>query len=264
MTVHDLRRYALPELYRESKLEYFETAVKKADHFLAVSESTKTDLCKFFNIPEQKVDVAHLATNLAEMELSDKRKDQAKKYISEHLGLEADNYLVTLSSPDQRKNIRRTVEAFGHAQSQLPGNMKLLIIGQLPKRETQFVEDLNAGKYKNVVCPGPVDELWPWLVCAKALVFASLYEGFGIPILEAFSCQLPVITSQCSSMPEVAGDAAVYVDPHNTDSIAQAIIKVCGDSDLRESLIQKGKIRNADFSWKKTAQKTIEAYQKLL
>jgi alpha-1,3-rhamnosyl/mannosyltransferase len=263
MTVHDLRRYILPQLYKESKLGFFESAVRKADHFLAVSASTKKDLCSVFGINEQKVDIIPLAAGIEPVEYNQSQKNRIISELSGKGGQKAEEYFVVISSPDSRKNIPRTVESFQAAQKFLPEGLKLVVIGQLAKRENELVEKLKNGSYRNVVYAGTVDDLRPWLSCAKAMIFASLYEGFGIPILEAFACGTAVITSNCSSMPEVAGDAALYVDPASTESIAQAMIKISNDEQLRLKLIAAGKERNKQFTWKRTAEKVVDVYKKL-
>ncbi|MGB8227322.1 MAG: glycosyltransferase family 1 protein, partial [Sedimentisphaerales bacterium] len=263
MTVHDLRRYKLPQLYPKSKLGFFETAVRRADHFLAVSQSTKNDLCSIFGIEEQKIDVISHATEIEPFEYTAEQKNKTISDLSKKLGQQLGDYFVVISSPDSRKNIPRTVEAFGMAKKSLPEHSKLVVIGQLPKREREFGEKLKAGFYQDVLWTGAVDDLRPWLGCAKALIFASLYEGFGIPILEAFACGTAVIASNISSMPEVAGDAALYVDPFSAESIAGAIVKISNSEQLRKKLIAAGKERNKLFTWRKTAQKVVEVYGKL-
>jgi len=263
MTVHDLRRYKLPQLYPKSKLGFFETAVKRADHFLAVSQSTKNDLCSVFGIEEQKVDIISHATEIEPFEYTAEQKNGIITDLSKKLGQQIDNYFVVISSPDSRKNISRTVEAFQMAQKSLPERFKLVVIGQLPKREKEFAGKLKANFYRDVFWAGVVDDLRPWLGCAKALVFASLYEGFGIPILEAFACGTAVVASNCSSMPEVAGDAALYVDPFSIESIADAIVKISSDERARQKLISAGRERNKQFTWQRTAGDVIRVYRKL-
>ncbi|MDD5010601.1 MAG: glycosyltransferase, partial [Phycisphaerae bacterium] len=263
MTIHDLRRYKLPQLYRESKLGRFENAVRKADHFIAVSQSTKSDLCSVFGIDANKVDVISLAAGFEPLEYSAEQKNRIKIHLSEKLGQKLDEYFVVISSPDRRKNILRTVEAFESARRFLPDNLKLIVVGQLPKREEEFVRKLKSGHYPNVFWAGVVDDLRPWLGCAKAMIFASLYEGFGIPILEGFSCGTAVITSNISSMPEIGGDAVLYVDPLRTESIADAMVKISTDDNLRRNLITAGAERNKQFTWKKTAEEVIKVYKKL-
>lgn len=264
LTVHDLRRYKLPQLYPKSKLGFFETAVKRADHFLAVSQSTKNDLCEQFNIEEKKVDVISLATEIETFEYAAEQKNVIKSDLSKKIGKKIDDYFVAISSPDSRKNILRTVEAFNMAKKNLSGDLKLIIIVQLPKREKEFTEKLRNNFFGDVLWAGPVDDLRPWLGCAKVIIFASLYEGFGIPILEAFACGTAVITSNVSSMPEVGGQAAIYVDPLNVESIAGGIVKVSRDEKLRKNLVAAGRERNKLFTWEKTAQKVTEVYSKLV
>ena len=264
LTVYDLRRYKVPQLYRKSKLGLFELALSRADHFIAISEATKKDLCSLFDISGEKVDVVHLAADTTFNPVLEFERQEIKKRLAEETGAPLDNYLVVFSSPDRRKNISCIIKAFILAQSRLPDNFKLVVVGKLPREEDIFKLVASSKKADNIVVTGPVDDVGNLLSCAGGLVFASLYEGFGIPILEAFGCGVPVITSDCSSMPEVAGEAAFYVDPYSIESIAQAMVKVCGDVKARERLIKAGFSRAQEFSWQKTAAKTIEVYKKLL
>jgi len=264
LTVHDLRRYRIPELYKRSKLDLFESALKRADHFIAISKATKNDLCSLFGIPDNKVDVVHLASHATFKSITEPEKKESKKQLSKILGVELENYMLTFSSSDKRKNISRTINAFLSAEKRLPDNYKLIVVGNLPKKDKEF-DSINFSKLAdNVVLTGPVDDIQDLLSCAKCLVFASLYEGFGIPIIEAFSCGVPVITSNCSSMPEVAGDAALLVDPYDEESISEAMVCICNDAQIRSRLINSGTRRCKEFNWQKTASKTLEVYKKLL
>jgi glycosyltransferase involved in cell wall biosynthesis len=262
LTVHDLRRYKLPELYEHSKLGLFELAVERADHFIAVSQSTKNDLCQIFGIPQGKVDVTHLAADEHLLPLAEVEKSRLKVKLAEQVKTPLDRFVMVISSGDTRKNIERTIRAFRTARRQLPDGTKLVVAGRPPK---DFAESLRQGAYsdEDVIWTGPVDNLADWLGCADVFVYASLYEGFGIPILEAFACGVPVITSDCSSMPEVADNAAVLVDPYDEQAISQAIANVCNNEKLRNGLIEAGNQRQKQFGWDKTAMKTIEVYKKL-
>ena len=259
LTVHDLRRYQLPQLYEHSKLDRFELALRRADRIIAVSQSTKNDLHSIFGLDEDRIDVTHLAADSGIKPLSDAQRMEIKKRLSAKSGTKLDNFLMVFSSSDKRKNIARTIRAFTQAQKDLPDGIKLVIAGKPPKRDE--ITDVDN---KSVVFTGPIDNIQEILGCSMALVFASLYEGFGIPILEAFASGVPVITSNCSSMPEVGADAAEYVDPYDIDSIARAILKVCNDPARREKMITTGKQRNSDFTWAKTAAGTIDSYEKTL
>jgi glycosyltransferase involved in cell wall biosynthesis len=264
LTIYDLRRYKMPELYQKSKLHLFESALKRADHIIAISEATKKDICEVFKIPDEKVDIIYMAASDTFKPVPESEKGKIKKQLSEEIGTQLENYLVVFSSPDKRKNIPRIIEAFLLAQGHLPDNFKLVVVGNLPNDNEIFKSITFSGAANNVIITGPVEKIQNLLCGAKGLVFASLYEGFGIPILEAFACGVPVITSGCSSMPEVAGDAALYVEPYSVDSIAQAIVKVCVEVETRERLINSGLRRHQEFSWQKTAEKTVKVYKKFL
>ena len=140
----------------------------------------------------------------------------------------------------------------------------MLVVGNLPRDEDIFKLITFGKEADSIVVTGTVDDIGNLLSCAEGLVFASLYEGFGIPILEAFACGVPVIASDCSSMPEVAGDAAILVDPYDENSIAEAIISLATDKELRGKLIRMGLARAKGFSWERAAQKTVEIYKKVL
>jgi glycosyltransferase involved in cell wall biosynthesis len=264
LTVYDLRRYKIPKFYPKSKLDLFELALKRADHIIAISEATKNDLCSLFNISDEKVDVVELAADAAYKPLPEFEKQEAKKRLAKQNGTQLDDYLMVFSSPDRRKNISRIIKAFISAQSRLPDNFKLVIAGKLPRNEDIFQLIASSKKAGSIVAAGPVDNVRNLLSCAEGLVFASLYEGFGIPILEAFACGVPVITSDCSSMPEVAGDAAILVDPYDESSITEAMVSLTADKELKERLIGMGLARAKDFSWQQTARKTLEIYKKVL
>jgi glycosyltransferase involved in cell wall biosynthesis len=264
LTVHDLRRFKIPQLYQKSKTKFFELALKRADHFIAISQATKNDLCELFDIAEGKVDVVHLAAGKEFVPASEDEKQRIKKQFAQRFGAEPGNYFVVFSSPDRRKNVARTIETFVSVRRQLPDNFKLVVAGSLPKNDKDFDSIAYGKAAESIILSGPVEDVRGLFCCSEGLIFTSLYEGFGIPILEAFGCGVPVITSNCSSMPEVAGEAALYVDPYSIESIAEAMVKVCGDVETRERLINLGLSRGREFSWKRTAEKTLGVYRKLL
>lgn len=264
LTVHDLRRYKLPDLYKKSKLGLFESAVRRADHFIAVSGATKQDLCNIFNLPPEKVSAVSLATNSTVNILDESQKQENKRILSQKVGANLDLFIIAFSSPDRRKNVARIIQSFQQAKKDLPAALKLVIVGSPPKNDKDFNALINSGGLNDVVLTGPVEDISMLLACSDGLVFASLYEGFGIPILEAFSFGVPVITSNCSSMPEVAADAALYVNPEMVDSVSQAMVTLCNNHELRQQLIRRGLSRLKCFSWTKTAAETLEVYKKIL
>ncbi len=254
LTVHDLRRYRLPRLYGHSNLRPFERAVRRADHFICVSNATKSDLCSIFDINPGRVDVVHLACRRAGIRQNRISMDQCEKSLRE-MGIDCKRFLIAFSSKDRRKNIIAISRAFGLVRDQILDRTALIIIGSMDKRDREAVRGI-----KSVYPIGTVDDVYPWLFLSHGLVFTSLYEGFGLPIIEAFSTGTPVITSNCSSMPEVAGNAAILVDPANVREIAEAIIKLCCDAETRAVLSEKGRKRLKYFSWEKSARETAKIY----
>ncbi len=253
LTVHDLRRYRLPQLYKKSNLKPFEAALKRADHFVCVSKATKRDLCSIFDIPDTKVDVVHLATSSLLKEAT-KPVGQALS----RLGVKEGRYFVCFSSKDKRKNVSRICQAFHVAQREFSQKLALIVIGKIDKEEMEKVQAI-----QGVHCIGPVEQVHPWLSGSIGLAFASLYEGFGLPILEAFQAGVPVITSKTSSMPEVAGEAALLVDPYDINDIAQAMIQLGNSRELRKRLASKGEKRLQCFSWEKSADQMVSLYKRL-
>lgn len=261
LTVHDLRRYRLPGFYGKPP-KIFESAVKAADHIIAVSDSTKQDICDIFHITENKVSTVHLCNAPGLCPLSPSEKQNVIQQFFSARNEMPSPYLITISATDHRKNISRTIEAFHKVKKDIPG-MKLVVAGFLPKDKTEL-QAINkyAESDKDIVLAGPVDDLNSLIAASEGLLFNSFYEGFGIPILEAFAFDIPVLTSNCSSMPEVGGSAALYADPSDTNEIAAGILEMF--SDKRQTLIESGKKRLTDFSWDKSAAATYEVYKKVL
>ena len=258
LTVHDLRRYRLPHLYRRSNLLPFELAVKRADHFICVSNATKRDLCSIFQVNPKDVDVVHLACNPKVTGEKQSVRSENENFLKTS-GIKCKRFLLAFSSKDRRKNVLSIARAFDLARESLPQGTALVIIGRLNREEKAKIESISM-----VYSVGEVDDVYSWLSQGYGLVFASLYEGFGLPILEAFSTRTPVITSNCSSMPEVAGDAALLVDPRDIREMAEAIKRLCLDEGLREELIERGSKRLKGFSWQKSAKQTLEVYRRLM
>ncbi len=263
MTVHDMRRYKLPGLYINSKLWRFEQAFAHADHFIAVSQSTKLDLIQFFTIPEDKITVIYLAADERLKPLSEDNKNLLKEKFSKQVQAPLDRFIIAISASDKRKNLTRIVSAFRYIKKELPRGTKLVVTGELPK---DFENPKRKEEYlhEDVIWTNFVDDVTQWIACSDGLIYTSLYEGFGIPILEAFACGVPVISSNCSSMPEVAGDAAILVDPYNKAEIGRAIAEIYNNEKKRQKMIEAGLQRNRNFSWEKTALQTFNLYKRLI
>jgi len=172
-----------------------------------------------------------------------------------------EEYFIYIGSMHPRKNLPRLFRAFEEFKKKTKSNLKLLLVGEKMFMTKDVEIELINMQYKNdVIFTGRLipEKLKNVLSSAFAMAFVPLYEGFGIPALEAMYSDIPVITSSVSSLPEVTGDAAIYADPFSVESICNAMVKVYEDNDLRQSLIEKGRIQRNKFSWTKTADKLWE------
>ena len=227
---------------------------KNAAHILTISESSKSDILKYLNIPEQKVTVIYCA--VAEKFLEPKRDTVLDQKLLSKLGLKPKSYLLGVSSLDPRKNFKGLINAFLEMKLEIP----LVIVGS--KGKVFADEDLKNTLIENqsIIFTGYVEdsELIALYRYAKCFVYPSLYEGFGMPPLEAMASDCPTIVSNTSSMPEVCGDASLYVDPLDILSIMEKIDLLINDNMLREKLIILGRERCRRFSWKESALKLRE------
>lgn len=254
VTVHDLIPLRFPKQFSPltSYNRYFLPLVlSQAQHIICDSESTAKDLTNFFDIPSEKVTavlLAHDANNFRFLDLPSR------------------NYFLYIGRHDPYKNLPRVIAAF----SALPNccDCELWIAGSFDKRFTPLlkasVEQLNISNQVNFLEYVPYAELPTIINQAIALVFPSLWEGFGLPVLEAMACGTPVITSNISSLPEAAGDAAILVNPYNVGEITEAMQAVANDAGLRSHLRQAGIARSKLFSWEKTGLATAGVLQRYL
>ncbi len=235
-TYHDVVALKYPEWshpkivkVHKRKLKLVE---KEIDSVIAVSQATKEDLLEVSNIPEEKITVIYEAPTA---DFKPQPRQKIREFLEKYKLPE--KFVLAIGGVGKRRNLKRIKEA--------AKNYNLVITGQsIPWLEVQELELL----YQS----------------ASVLLYASVYEGFGIPILDAFSSNLPVITSNISSMPEVAGDAAIYVDPFKVEDIEEKLNLIMEDNTLRESMIKKGLRRVKEFSWEKCAEQTVRVYKSLL
>ncbi len=264
VTVHDLAARHYPQLYSRKDLRMqfraLLSAAARAAHVIAVSESTARDLISFLRIPAGQVSVIPLG--VSPIFTPDGPPLAADAFPrAEQL---SEGYILHTGGLHPRKNVERLLEACAELRSQtrVP---PLAIAGDAEsawgKRLARKAESL--GIQESVIFTGPLPEqALPALYRGAALVaYASLYEGFGLPILEAMASGVPVVTSDRSSMPEVAGDAAIFVDPENTEQIAQALKRGLTDEQLRRDLIARGLVRSRYYTWELTARETVSVYQ---
>lgn len=261
VTIHDLAWKYYPETFTTFTRNFLEAstrfAVNKATNLIAVSESTKKDLVKFYGIDEKKVIVVHHGY---EQQLAIDLNEDA----SSSNQLLPERYILFLSTLQPRKNLEGLIDAFVEYKKRNPqAKEKLVVVGRSGWKYEKILEKINKNQ-NNVLYLNYVTDQQRFVILknAKAMVLPSFYEGFGMTILEAFSMKVPVLCSNISSMPEVAGKASEYFDPKNIESITQALEKVLLDPSRGEELIKLGEQRLAEFSWIKCAKQTLNIFSK--
>ena len=264
ITVHDLAYYKNPAWFPDH--QYFNTriltplSIFKARKIIAVSESTKKDLIKYFHVKPEKIEVILEGVDDYCNLSVDESKIEAKFKIS-------DQYFLALGTLEPRKNLVRLIGAFSEFLKENPeSNIKLILAGKKGwKYEPIFEIIKNLELEDKVIWVGYVHipEKIYLLKHSFALVFPSLYEGFGLPILEAMNMGVSVVTSNVASIPEIVIDNAVLIEPEDIDSIKEGLNKIYRNSELRQKLIERGKGIARHFTWAKSAQKTLQLFESL-
>jgi glycosyltransferase involved in cell wall biosynthesis len=234
-------------------------AIKKADRIIAISQSTKRDIMKYYNVPDEKISVTLLAADESFRQIDE---PSIKEYIKRKYAIDSD-YILNIGVLFKRRNLERLLEAFSILKKNSGIKHKLVIAG--PGREY-----FNLGEYiaryglkQEVIYLGYIqqDDLPLLYNAALFFVYPSLYEGFGLPVLEAMSCGKAVIASKTSSLPEVVGDAGILVDPFKKEEFYQAMHRLIIDEGLRNELAMKGLKRAELFSWDSLAAETVSIYK---
>jgi len=264
--IHDLNfehfTRDLPFWTRKYYKTFFPRYAKKAARVATVSHYSKNDLIKTYGISPDKIDVTLNGCNTEYRPFTEEEKDETREKFSKGAP-----YFFYVGALIPRKNIARLFGAFDIFKSRDTQNTKLLIAGNKKWWTSQINDVYKNMQYKrDVVFLGRMDvDALPRLYAASvALTYVSCFEGFGIPLLEAFNAETAVITSNCTSMPEVTSDAAFLVDPFSVESIANGMIRLSNDNDLRNELIGKAKERKKLFSWDITAKKLWECIEKAI
>jgi glycosyltransferase involved in cell wall biosynthesis len=264
ITLHDIIPYKMPDTVGPNYLKIFLDQLPKiipyCDGIITVSNYSKSDIVKEFNFPEDKIFVTHLAPEDIYKPLN---KELSKILINKYYSIEGD-FILYIGGFSPRKNILGLIDAFSQLLSHTKRKISLVIAGNKGLSYNIYinrVHELNLDD--NVIFPGfiSMDHL-PYLYnAAELFVYPSFYEGFGLPPIEAMACGIPVITSNTTSIPEIAGDSAILIDPNNTDQIYKAMLSVIEDSNLSSTLVIKGLKRASELTWKDTATQTLKAYE---
>jgi glycosyltransferase involved in cell wall biosynthesis len=241
----------LPFFFRYYYRHFFPMFARKATRIATVSEFSKQDIVKQYGIQPKLIDVVYDGANEAYAPLLPESISRTREKYTNGCP-----YFIFIGSLHPRKNLVNLFKAFDLFRSEHAGEVRLLIVGAKKWWTKEIRAAFKEMQYSNdVVFSGRLngDELVQVLGSSLALTYVSYFEGFGIPIAEAFRCGVPVITSNVTSMPEVAGNAALLVDPFQPSSIASAMKSVAEDTTVRQDLIRKGLERKDEFTWQRTA-----------
>lgn len=262
ITIHDLAFKYFPAYFPPRdlrRLNFFsDHAIRSADKIIAVSESTKKDILKFYpDIKKNKIKVIYHGFD--ETNFSQDRNPEREQQLLKKLGI-IKNYLLYVGAIQPRKNLKVLVEAFEKIKKDQP-DLQLVLAGEAAWLSEDLLQLASHSQFKNdikITQRLNFEDVGDLMRGAKVFVFPSLYEGFGLPILEAFAANVPVITADNSSLKEVGGSSALYFQATDAQALADKIKEVLSNENLRNDLILKGREQLKNFSWIKCARETLE------
>lgn len=262
VTIYDTVFFSAPETMGGMKtISEYKYAAERSDLIITISENAKADIIKHFNIDEKKIKIVTPGIDL--QKYSYKYSKSELENIRKKYNLPK-NYILYLGTIEPRKNIERIVKAFKKYKKEINNDLKLVIVGRKGWKYDNIMK-LIESMGTDIIITGYIDEedKVPIYKLAQIFVFPSLYEGFGMPILEAMASKTPVITSNISSMPEVAGNAGMLVDPFNENEIFEAYKKILSDDELKKEMVQKGLEQAKKFEWKKSVEMLEKIYEEI-
>ena len=264
ITVHDIAYIRFPDLLNKSRQVYKKyilySSIKKADVIIADSHSTRRDIVEFFNVDEKKIKVVHLGVESRFRPISNVEDYRTKNNLPSKM-------ILNIGTLEPRKNVVTLIKAFKKLHERGLKDYVLVIAGEKGWLYKRIFEEIkSSGVEQSIRLLGVArDEDLPLLYnCADLFVYPSLYEGFGLPPLEAMACGVPVVTSNTSSLPEVVGNAGIMVDPHDINSLSEAMANVLKDKELKHRMSRDGLKRSKMFTWEKTVKKVLEVYNEVL
>ena len=261
VTIHDIAWMKVPSAYPVKSKVVFDIMLRRilkpSNHLIAISEATKSDLVQRLDVDEDRISVIHEGCDPKFRPVKDFATIKEKYHIR-------GDYILTIGV-NPRKNTDRLIEAFSRLDGRILREYSLVLAGPNSYGGGKLETVADLGLENKIIFIGTVaDNDLPGLISgAELFVYPSLYEGFGLPVLEAMACGTAVVTSNVSSMPEIAGNAAVLVNPYDIEEIADAIEQVLSSTDLQNSLIAKGFLRARHFSFEKMARETLAVYKKI-
>lgn len=267
-TLHDAIMLKHPEWcnprLRSIKNFWLKHSIKYADHIIAISNTMVPDLIEYWGIDANKISVVYNGINDWWFK---KLSTDEKNVVLNKFNLNEKKFLLSVGTLQPRKNFIRLIKAYQALPHDMQKEFKLVLIGKNGWQTNELVHEINElTKTNSVLWLQYIadDDLRALYQSAKLFLFPSLSEGFGFPILEAFASQTPVLTSDLTSLPEVAGNGAYFVDPYSIDEITNGIITLLTSDSLCTGLIKQGEERVKQFSWKQCAEETLKVYKKVL
>lgn len=265
-TMHDLIPYIMPETVGKGYLLKFLKDVPKVvemcDGLITVSEYSKQDILKFFPIDKDKIFVTPLAAEDIYKPLD---KEKCREFLEVQYNI-TKPFILYIGGFSPRKNVKALISAFSKVYNKLDKEYNLVIVGAARDQKQYLSEfSMSLELEEKIIFTGfaPEEHLPILYNGCEVFVYPSLYEGFGLPPLEAMNCGTPVITSNLTSIPEVVGDAGILINPYNELELPEALIKLLNSEKLKKEYIEKGLQRSKSFSWDNTAKNTLAAYKKI-
>ncbi|MBL8057889.1 MAG: glycosyltransferase family 4 protein [Anaerolineales bacterium] len=266
ITVHDLAFLRYPQFLTAESRRYYNgqiaSAVRRAQAIAADSHATKADLVELLGVPAEKITVIHLGLD---PHFRPRPAEAVAAVLARHHL--AAGFVLFVGTFEPRKNVPGLLRAYAVLRAAAPDAPPLVLAGLkgwLFDETMQLAAELGLANHLRFFENFPSADLPELYSAAGVLVLPSHYEGFGFPVLEAMGCEVPVVISDRSSLPEIAGDAALKVDPDSPEALAEALRQALGDSGLRAALIGRGRANSVRFTWEKTARETLALYQRVL
>jgi glycosyltransferase involved in cell wall biosynthesis len=266
VTIYDLSFLHCPDAFRPWNRWYLSTftalSVRRARRVIVISKSTKRDVVDMLGVPPDRVDVAYCGVDeifhpLPAAEVANFRHERALP----------DRFILFLGTLEPRKNVQKLIRAYSRWRKVEPGIPKLVVAGGKGWYYDRIFDEVESlGLTGEVIFPGYVmqEDLPWWYSAADLFVYPSRFEGFGMPVLEAMACGTPVVTTNVAALPEVAGDAALLVDPDDETQLVEVMRQALRDEALRQEMRAKGLAQAASFTWARTARQTADTYDRAL
>ena len=267
VTIHDLALDRIPQPSRklfgqQSSFRRGRRTALRASRVIAVSQHTASDIAELYGVPRERIAIVTNGAGGDFYPIVDKLLVDS---VKARCGIVRGDFVLATGGAEPRKNIVRVLEAFGRVPG-LREKFHVVVVGGVDRGSGLLHETVRRAKLQSAALfPGhvPPEDLRALYSSCYAFVFPSLYEGFGMPVLEAMACGAPVICSNTSALPEVAGDAAILVDPTSVEAIANAMARVLSSEDVREELRRRGPIRAKSFGWDRSARELLQVYADL-